>query len=130
MSIDCTLKRGKFIGKVNSLVQEFHFADSKVKMKLIDIYASSFYGSSLWDLFSSTCDKLYRSWNVAVRVCFGVPATTHMYLVEPLSGVQHVKNMLCSRLVKFLDQLILCGKPAVHGGQEDHPGEEYSTDKD
>ena len=113
MSIDCTLKRGKFIGKVNSLVQEFHFADSKVKMKLIDIYASSFYGSSLWDLFSPTCEKLYRSWNVAVRVCFGVPTTTHRYLVEPLSGVQHVKNMLCSRLVKFLDQLKLCGKPAV-----------------
>ena len=51
---------------------------------------------------------------MAVRVCFGVPATTHRYLVEPLSGVQHVKNMLCSRLVKFLDQLILCGKPAVN----------------
>ena len=82
-------------------------------MKLIDIYTSSFYGSSLWDLFSPTCDKLYWSWNVAVRVCFGVPTTTHRYLVEPLSGVQHVKNMLCSRLVKFLDQLKLCGKPAV-----------------
>ena len=52
MSIDCTLKRGKFIGKVNFLVQEFHFADPKVKMKVIDIYASSFCGSSLWDLFS------------------------------------------------------------------------------
>ena len=114
MNIDCTIKRGKFIGKVNSLLQEFHFADSKVKMKLINIYASSFYGSSLWDVFSSTCDKLYKSWNVAVRICFGVPVTTHRYLIEPLSGVPHAKSMLCSRLVNFTKQLKLCAKPAVN----------------
>ena len=28
MKIDCTIKRGKFIGKLNSLMQEFYFADS------------------------------------------------------------------------------------------------------
>ena len=47
MKIDCTLKRGKFIGKVNSLLQEFYFADPKVKMRLMNIFASSFYGSGL-----------------------------------------------------------------------------------
>ena len=26
MKIDCTVKRGRFIGKVKSLLQEFHFA--------------------------------------------------------------------------------------------------------
>ena len=28
MKVDCTLKRGKFIGKVNSLFQEIHFVKS------------------------------------------------------------------------------------------------------
>ena len=113
MKIDCTVKRGKFIGKVNSLMQEFYFADSKVKMKLINIFASSFYGSGLWDLSSTTCDRLFKSWNVAVRVCFGVPPTTHRYLIEPLSSTPHAKSMLCSRLVKFKEQLCTSSKPVV-----------------
>ena len=57
---------------------------------------------------------MYKSWNVAVRICFGVPVTTHRYLIEPLSGVPHAKNMLCSRLVNFYEQLKLCAKPAVN----------------
>ena len=60
MKIDCTLKRGKFIGKVNSLLQEFYFADPKVKMRLMNIFASSFYGSGLWDLQSRECDRLFN----------------------------------------------------------------------
>ena len=80
MTTDCTVKRGVFIGKVNSLFQEFSFVDPKVKMKLINIFASSFYGSGLWDLFSSACERLYKSWNVAVRLGFGVPPTTHRNL--------------------------------------------------
>ena len=114
MNIDCTIKRGRFIGKVNSLLQEFHFADSKVKMKLLGIFASSFYGSGLWDLFSPTCDKLFKSWNVAVRICFGVPPTTHRYFIEPMSGTPHAKTMLCSRLVKFTEQLRKSNKSVVN----------------
>ena len=30
MKVDMSIKRGKFIGKVNSLLQEFHFADPAV----------------------------------------------------------------------------------------------------
>ena len=30
MKIDCSVKRGKFIGKVNSLLQEFHYVDPSV----------------------------------------------------------------------------------------------------
>ena len=52
MQLDCTIKRGKFIGKVNSLFQGLYFVDPSVKMKLMTIYVSSFYGSGLWDLFS------------------------------------------------------------------------------
>jgi hypothetical protein len=40
-------KRGKFIGKINSLLQEFHFASSEILMKLLNVYTTSFYGSPL-----------------------------------------------------------------------------------
>ena len=113
MKIDCTVKRGKFIGKVNSLLQEFHFVEPKVKIKLLNIFAASFYGSGLWDLYSAECDRLFKSWNVAVRIGFGVPPTTHRYLIEPLAGTPHAKTMLCARYLKFKEMLYKSNKPAV-----------------
>ena len=45
MSIYVLQKRGKYIGKVNSLLQEFHYAKSDILTMLINIYATSLYGS-------------------------------------------------------------------------------------
>ena len=47
MSLDILQKRGKCIGKVNSLLQEFHFVNPDVLSRLVVIYATSFYGSGL-----------------------------------------------------------------------------------
>ena len=94
-------KRGQFIGKVNSLLQEFHFVDPKTMIKLICTYAITFYGSSLWNLYSRDCEKLFTSWNVAVRNALKLDRKTHRYLVAPLSGCAHLKNMLLSRFMRF-----------------------------
>ena len=57
MHQDCSIKRAKFIGKLNSLQQEFHFAEPDVQMKILNIYSTSFYGSGLWDVFKESCEK-------------------------------------------------------------------------
>ena len=82
MVLDVGLKRAKFIGKVHSLNQELHFCNSDVLIKLYNIYCCSFYGSNLFDLFSDTLERLYCSWNTAVRVAFKLPNTTHTYLPD------------------------------------------------
>ena len=110
MRIDLAQKRGKLIGKLNSLSQEFHYVDPSVFVKILNIYASSFYGSSLWDLFSTDCEKIYTSWNVAIRICFDVDRTTHRYFIEELSESLHPKVMLCSRYVSFHKSLLTCDK--------------------
>ena len=61
MRRDMTVKRAKLIGKINSLSQELHFVEPKVFMKLLNIYCVSFHGSSLWNLFSTDCDKIYKT---------------------------------------------------------------------
>ena len=58
MRQDIAMKKGNFIGKVNSLSQEFHFASPDVLLKVIDTYCTSFHGSGLWDLYSNACDRL------------------------------------------------------------------------
>ena len=114
MKIDCAVKRGKFIGKVNSLLQEFHYVDPSVKIKIYNIFATSFYGSGLWDIFSKDVDRIFKSWNVSVRIAFDIPCTSHRYLMEPLSKSPHPKTMLSSRLVKFQNSLCSSSKKEVY----------------
>ena len=110
MSQDIAQKRGKFIGKVNSLLQEFHFVEPAVLTKLINVYATSFYGAGTWDIFSRGVDKLYKSWNVAMRQVFKLDRTTHRYMIEHISGCLHPQVMLSSRLVTFHKSLVTCNK--------------------
>ena len=73
MSIDITSKRGAFVGKVNMLLQEFHFAAPEVLLKLVQTYACNVYGSNTWNLFSTDCQRLFTSFNVAVRMVYNLP---------------------------------------------------------
>ena len=97
MKRDLAIKKGRFIGKVNSLAQEFHYVTPDNFMKILNIYGVSFTGSCLWDLLSADCESLYRAWNVAVRTAWAVPYRTHRYLIESLSGSLLLKVMLASR---------------------------------
>ena len=65
MKRDISVKRGKFIGKLNSLSQGFFFTSPDTFIKILNIYAVSFYGTGFWDFFST--DRLYKACNVAVR---------------------------------------------------------------
>ena len=113
MRRDIQIKRSKLIGKINSLSQELHFAQPKVFMKLLNIYCVSFHGSCLWNLFSAECDKIYKTWNVAIRQAWKVPYNTHRYLIEEISMLPHPKDMLASRLVSFRDSLLVSPKFSV-----------------
>ena len=113
MRKDLAQKRGKLIGKLNSLSQEFHYVDPPVFVNILNIYAASFYGSSLWNLFSGECDRIYAAWNVAIRICFNVERSTHRFLIEELTGSLHPKVMMCSRYAGFHQSLLTCDKFAV-----------------
>ena len=50
MDEDTKNKRIKFIGKYHSLRQEFGFLESEIFFKIINLHATSFYGSNVWAL--------------------------------------------------------------------------------
>ena len=89
MRDDMLAKRGKLIGKIHALLQEFHYADPALLMQILCIHVTAFYGSSLWDLYSKEVIKIFSSWNVTVRNVFKLPRTTHRYFIEPVSGQTH-----------------------------------------
>ena len=113
MTMDIAQKRGNFIAKMNSLLQEFHFVKSDVLIKLMNTYATSIYGSNIWDIFSKDCEKLYTSFNVALRQILMVDKCTHRYLLEELSECMHLKTMLAGRYVNFYRSLVESAKMPV-----------------
>ena len=91
----------------------FSITSPILKMKLLNIYTTSFYGSSLYRLYSGQCDKLYHAYNICVRSTFSVSRTTHKYLIETISQCLHPKVMICARFVKFVDSMNKCKKSSI-----------------
>ena len=110
---DCDIKRGKFVGKVHSLLQELYFASSDVLLKLLNIYCTSFFGSNCWNLFSNNCDRFYKAWNVACRIILKISNLSHRYLIEPLTEYTHPKVIMCSRFIQFKQSLLNSNKSLV-----------------
>ena len=48
---------------------------------------------------------LCNSWNVNVRIMLDLPRDTHCYIVEELDNGPHVRQMLFSRYIKFLNNI-------------------------
>ena len=105
MTLDIAQKRGIFIAKVNSLLQEFYFVTPDVLIKLMRTYAFSIYGSNTWDIYSKGCEKLHTSFNVAIRQMLSIDRCTHRYMIESLSECLHLKTELASRYVSFYRSL-------------------------
>ena len=93
-------KRVSFIGRVQSILQEFHFVNPVVNMDPL-------YGTM------DKCDRLYSAWNNAVRYTFGLPRAAHRYFVEYLSDHFYPMVMLSSRFLKFHQSLQKCMKPSI-----------------
>ena len=106
-------KRVKFIGKFHSLRQEFGFLQANTLFKIIEIYATSFYGSNLWNYSSYETERVFTSWNNMVRSVWNVSNTAHRYLVEELSGTKHIRTKLFQRYTNFINSLIMSKKKCL-----------------
>ena len=98
MKINSSQKSGKFIGKLNSLSQEFQ---SLKPMSRFSTSSRQVSMSSLWNMYPKDCERFFTSWNVAMRQCFSVDRLTHRYIIESMSAKLHPKNMTFSGLANL-----------------------------
>ena len=110
---DLTDKRASYISTVHSLRQELGDQDPAVFLRLIGVYGSSFYGSSLWDLSDDKSNKLYAAWNRTIRYTYNIPINTHRYILQMLFRKADLQSILMKRFHKFHARLLECGKPEV-----------------
>ena len=111
---DVDIKKGQFITCVNNILTEFGFAHPSVKCKLMQIYGTSFYGCPLWDFYSDATNKLFTTWNIALRKMFNLPYRTHTRYLDIIASVKHLRFSLKQRFLSFTQSLWKSENPLVY----------------
>ena len=50
-------------------------------------------------------NKLESTYNRSIKIMFDLPWATHRYLMEPLTGLSHVRKRLIQRYLSFIDKI-------------------------
>ena len=98
---DALSKMRKFIGKYNSLRQEFGFLKPDRFLDLVNIYATSFYGSNLWLFAGAGGGRVISNWNKMLKLNFNLPWACHRYLLEELEQ-SSLRTKLLLRFLTFV----------------------------
>ena len=114
-AVRATKSRGHYIGTSSEVLAIFDFTSPEQKLTAIQTYCCSSYGSMLWDFYSDTAEKTFRSWSTTVKIAHNLPRHTRTYIMEHyLSGsLPSVRQMILRRYVQFLQGLLSSSNPAV-----------------
>ena len=110
---DIKMKAAKFIDKNNNICQEFYFAHPVSKVKVNNIYNGHWTGSQLWKFGSRELEKLEGTYNRSAKLMFDLPLPTHRYFIEPMTGLPHLRSILISRYLKFINMIRKSGKKEI-----------------
>ena len=105
MEQDMKIKRADFIGKSTEVRESFNFAQPNQVLQAVRSYCCSMYGAMTWSLCSDKAMQVFNCWNTCVKLAWGVPRSTHSYLVDSLlsSGIPSVRASLLACYWKFLE---------------------------
>ena len=67
----------------------------------------------MWNLFGVGANRIESSYNRSVKIMLDLPYATHRCLIEPLTGERHVKKVLISRYLGFMEKISSSNKRAV-----------------
>ena len=64
-------------------------------------------------MFSKGAEKFYGTYNRSVKVMADLPLATHRYLIEPVSGQQHMSTTLMRNFLNFISKIKQSQKPVL-----------------
>ena len=115
LEYDVNIKKAQFVETAIDIQNTFKFARPQKIIKAVQVYAGHWYGSMLWDLYGEKGGQLCRAWNTSVKTAWGLPGSTHTFIVENLLArdLLTVKQQLVGRFVTFFRSLLLSISPEV-----------------
>ena len=88
MAQDCKEKRAKFIDSSVKIRETFDFAHPEEKIKAIERYCTSLYGSNLWDLASDEAEGVFAAWRTGIKLAWGVHRGCRTFLLQTVLAPQ------------------------------------------
>ena len=110
---DLLCKRAILFDKVHQIMQQFGYLAPELVVKLLSVYSTALYGSSLWQLNSGEHLQLNRSWNTAMKIIWDLPFATHTRFLESLTVVPHLESVLNGRYLGFVNNLLHTAHPLL-----------------
>ena len=111
---DMNSKKARYISRNIELNQELHFAAPESRLVVNEIYNSSWFGSTLYSIFSPAAVRLEASYNRSIKVMMDLPLATHRYLIEPLSGKEHIRKTFVRRFLCMIQSIRKSTKPVLN----------------
>ena len=108
-----SIKKAKYVAKNIQLNQEFHFASDVTKLQINDVYKSSWFGGTLYNIYSEETVKLESSYNRSVKIMMDLPFGTHRGLIEPLSERRHLRKTFVRRFLVMIESIHKSKKPIL-----------------
>jgi hypothetical protein len=105
LETDMNIKKARYVARNIELNQEFHFASDVSKLRINDVYNSSWYGSVLYNIYSTETVKIESSYNRSVKIIIDLPYETHRSLIEPVSGLRHLSKTGSSRFLVMINSI-------------------------
>ena len=105
LETDMDIKKARYVARNIELNQEFHFASEVSKLKINDVYNSSWFGSVLYNIYSSETVKLESAYNRSIKVMMDLPFETHRSLIEPVSERRHIRKTFASRFLVMINSI-------------------------
>ena len=87
--------------KANAALSDFKHISGDLRVKIVQSYCSSFYGSQLWDLSNKCIDRLSISWRKSIRKALKIPVTTHSVYLPLICECSTLHIQLELRVMKF-----------------------------
>ena len=72
MEHDAKVRRAIFIQNSTDIREMFEFAHPAQVLQAVNVYASHFYGSMLWNLYGPGAKQVFRFWNTCVKLAWGL----------------------------------------------------------
>ena len=82
-------------------------------VKLNSIHNSQYTGSQLWKFGTKEFVKFEATYNRSIKIMFNIPWSTHRFLIEPLSGTNHISRVLVNRYLSFIEKIKKSTKVAL-----------------
>ena len=105
LETDMSIKKARYVARNIELNQEFHFASEVSKLRINDVYNSSWYGSVLFNIYSTETVKMESSYNRSIKIMMDLPYETHRSLIETVSGRRHLRKTFASRFLVMINSI-------------------------